>query len=65
MSGPPGVAERVVLSVKGGVEDWKEQLKFLLQTLKTQPGYVRTRWGPWEEDMQKLDLIIGELTFLD
>jgi hypothetical protein len=37
------VTERVILPVKGGVDDWKEALKFMLQTLKTQDGYVRTR----------------------
>ncbi|KAH8886301.1 hypothetical protein GQ53DRAFT_796890 [Thozetella sp. PMI_491] len=53
------VTERVIFSVKGGVEDWKEGLKLVLQTLKQQPGYLRTRWGPWSENMQKLDLLIG------
>ncbi|KAK3943897.1 hypothetical protein QBC46DRAFT_416695 [Diplogelasinospora grovesii] len=54
-----GITERVIIPVAGGVEDWKEQLKFFLQSLKEQPGYLRTRWGPWSEDMQKLDLLIG------
>ncbi|ORY60827.1 uncharacterized protein BCR38DRAFT_348649 [Pseudomassariella vexata] len=50
--------ERVIIPVNGGVEDWKEQLKALLITIKQQPGYIRTRWGPWSEDKQKLDLTI-------
>jgi hypothetical protein len=54
-----GVTERVVFPVKGGVDDWKNQFKVVLQTLKRQPGYIRTRWGPWSEDMQKLDLLVG------
>lgn len=53
------VTERVTIPVKGGVEDWKEQLKFLLQTLAKQPGCLRTRWGPWSENQQKLELITG------
>ncbi|PQE27924.1 dimeric alpha-beta barrel containing protein [Rutstroemia sp. NJR-2017a BBW] len=53
------VTERVIFPVKGGVDDWKEALKFMLQTLKTQDGYVRTRWGPHSEDQQKLELLIG------
>ncbi|KAM0329306.1 hypothetical protein ACHAQA_004611 [Verticillium albo-atrum] len=53
------VTERVIIPVKGDVENWKLQLKFMLQTLKNQEGYLRTRWGPWSEDLQKLDLIIG------
>jgi hypothetical protein len=55
-----GVTERVIFPVKGGVEDWKHGLKLILQTLKQQPGYIRTRWGPWSEDMQYLDLLIGK-----
>jgi hypothetical protein len=54
-----GVTERAIFTVTGGVEDWKHGLKLVLQTLKQQPGYLRTRWGPWSEDMQKLDLLIG------
>ncbi|KAF7883241.1 uncharacterized protein EAF02_005161 [Botrytis sinoallii] len=53
------ITERVILSVSGGVEEWKEGLKFMLQTLKTQDGYLRTRWGPHSEDQQKLELLIG------
>ncbi|GKT65053.1 dimeric alpha-beta barrel containing protein [Colletotrichum tofieldiae] len=53
------VTERVTIPVLGGVENWKEQLKFMLQTLGKQPGYLRTRWGPWSEDQQKLELITG------
>lgn len=54
------VTERVIISVTGDVESWKEQLKVLLQTLKEQPGHLRTRWGPHSEDQQKLELLIGE-----
>jgi hypothetical protein len=59
-----GTTERVIVPVKGGVEDWKEQLKVLLQTLKEQKGYLRTRWGPHSEDLQKLELLIGESVLL-
>ncbi|POS77285.1 hypothetical protein DHEL01_v204314 [Diaporthe helianthi] len=61
-SGPPpptAITERVIIPVKGGVEDWKEPYKQLLLTLKDQPGYIRTRWGPRIEDPQTLDLMIG------
>ncbi|KAI3393225.1 hypothetical protein diail_4552 [Diaporthe ilicicola] len=61
-SGPPpptAITERVIIPVKGGVEDWKEPYKQLLLTLKDQPGYIRTRWGPRSEDPQTLDLMIG------
>ncbi|OHE99877.1 hypothetical protein CORC01_04778 [Colletotrichum orchidophilum] len=53
------VTERVTIPVRGGVENWKEQLKFMLQALSKQPGYLRTRWGPWSEDQQKIELITG------
>ncbi|TGO60326.1 hypothetical protein BCON_0036g00160 [Botryotinia convoluta] len=53
------ITERVILSVSGGVEEWKDGLKFMLQTLKAQDGYLRTRWGPHSEDQQKLELLIG------
>ncbi|KAL0934781.1 uncharacterized protein CTRU02_209372 [Colletotrichum truncatum] len=53
------VTERVIIPVKGGVDDWKEQLKAMLQILQKQPGCLRTRWGPWTEDPQKLELITG------
>lgn len=62
-SGPPpptAITERVIIPVKGGVEDWKESYKQLLLTLKEQPGYIRTRWGPRSEDPQTLDLMIGK-----
>lgn len=52
--------ERIIVPVKGDVDEWKEQLKVLLQTLKEQKGYLRTRWGPYSEDLQKLELLIGE-----
>ncbi|KAK2060406.1 hypothetical protein LY76DRAFT_644710 [Colletotrichum caudatum] len=51
------VTERVTISVLGGVENWKHQLKYMLQALNKQPGCLRTRWGPWIEDQQKLELI--------
>ncbi|ESZ92866.1 hypothetical protein SBOR_6729 [Sclerotinia borealis F-4128] len=53
------ITERVILSVKGGVDEWKDALKSMLQTLKVQDGYLRTRWGPHSEDQQKLELLIG------
>jgi hypothetical protein len=55
------VTERLFIPVTGGVEDWKLQLKFFLQVLKNQQGYLRTRWGPWSEDLQRLELSIGKL----
>ncbi|KAK6215250.1 dimeric alpha-beta barrel containing protein [Colletotrichum tabaci] len=53
------VTERVTIPVLGGIENWRDQLKFMLQALSRQPGYLRTRWGPWSEDQQKLELITG------
>ncbi|CZR59054.1 uncharacterized protein PAC_08946 [Phialocephala subalpina] len=53
------ITERLILPVTGGVDSWKEPLKFMLQTLKKQDGYIRTRWGPWSEDESKLELLIG------
>lgn len=53
------ITERLILPVTGGVDAWKEPLKFMLQTLKKQDGYIRTRWGPWSEDESKLELLIG------
>ncbi|EFQ31882.1 hypothetical protein CGRA01v4_13045 [Colletotrichum graminicola] len=53
------VTERVTIPVLGGIENWKDQLKFMLQALDNQPGRLRTRWGPWTEDQQKLELITG------
>lgn len=53
------VTEKCIIPVTGGVEDWKDQLKFVLQTLKKQDGFLRTRWGPCNEDMQRLALIVG------
>ncbi|KAK1994627.1 hypothetical protein LX36DRAFT_613887 [Colletotrichum falcatum] len=51
------VTERVTIPVLGGVENWKVHLKYMLQALDKQPGRLRTRWGPWTEDQQKLELI--------
>ncbi|KAK1719293.1 hypothetical protein BDP67DRAFT_459097 [Colletotrichum lupini] len=61
MSAPPagGVTERMIIPVKGTKEDWKEPPKTYLLALKTQDGYLRTRWGPWSENEQVLDLISG------
>ncbi|GJD04863.1 hypothetical protein ColKHC_13688 [Colletotrichum higginsianum] len=56
------VTERVTIPVLGGIENWKEQLKFMLQALSRQPGYLRTRWGPWSEDHQKLEVMTGWTT---
>ncbi|KAF9876909.1 hypothetical protein CkaCkLH20_05755 [Colletotrichum karsti] len=53
------VTERVIIPVKGPIDEWKEQLKSMLQALQNQPGYLRTRWGPWSEDPQKLELLTG------
>ncbi|KZL79717.1 hypothetical protein CI238_06358 [Colletotrichum incanum] len=61
MSAPPvaGVTERMIIPVRGTKEDWKEPLKAYLLALKLQDGYLRTRWGPWSENEQNLDLISG------
>ncbi|TDZ25377.1 hypothetical protein Cob_v001648 [Colletotrichum orbiculare MAFF 240422] len=61
MSAPPpaGVTERMLIPVRGTKEDWKEPLKAYLLALKAQDGYLRTRWGPWAENEQILDLISG------
>ncbi|PMD64844.1 uncharacterized protein K444DRAFT_608527 [Hyaloscypha bicolor E] len=52
------VTERLILPVQSGA-DWKEPLKFLLQTLKKQEGNIRTRWGPHSENVDNLELLIG------
>ncbi|TQN66767.1 hypothetical protein CSHISOI_08680 [Colletotrichum shisoi] len=61
MSAPPstGITERMIIPVKGTKEDWKEPLKAYLLALKQQDGYLRTRWGPWSENEQIMDLISG------
>lgn len=56
---PNAITTRVIIPVKGSVDDWKEQFKAFLLTLKEQPGYIRTRWGPRSEDMNTIDLMIG------
>ena len=53
------VTERLILPTQNGA-DWKEPLKFLLQTLKKQEGNIRTRWGPHSENVDNLELLIGE-----
>jgi len=52
------VTQRLTLPVQTGA-DWKEPLKFLLQTLKKQDGNIRTRWGPHSENVDNLELLIG------
>jgi len=56
------VTERVILNKAAGA-DWKEPLKFMLQTLKAQEGkgYIRTRWGPQTENESNLELLIGSI----
>lgn len=60
-NGPPpnAITDRLVIPLTGGVDGWKEQVKQLLLTLKAQPGYIRTRWGPRSENMDTIDLLIG------
>jgi quinol monooxygenase YgiN len=53
------VTERLIIPVKGGVDDWKEQVKVLLQTVKKQEGNIRTRWGPHSENQNMLEFLIG------
>ncbi|PMD43672.1 hypothetical protein L207DRAFT_580504 [Hyaloscypha variabilis F] len=52
------ITERLILPTQTGA-DWKEPLKFLLQTLKKQEGNIRTRWGPHSENVDNLELLIG------
>ncbi|KAF4627468.1 hypothetical protein G7Y89_g10688 [Cudoniella acicularis] len=52
------VTERLIIPTQAGV-DWKEQVKFLLQTLKKQDGNVRTRWGPHTKDETKFEFLVG------
>ncbi|KAJ4393847.1 hypothetical protein N0V93_003062 [Gnomoniopsis smithogilvyi] len=56
---PNAITERIILPVKGGVDDWKEPYKQFLLTLKEQPGFIRSRWGPRSENMGVLDLLTG------
>ena len=55
------VTERLIIPVKGCVDDWKEQVKVLLQTVKKQEGNIRTRWGPHSENQNMLEFLIGTL----
>lgn len=59
MSGPPPNLgpTRVILHVKGDVPEWKEEFKQFLLTVKDSEGYFRYRWGPWEEDHSKLEIL--------
>lgn len=58
MPGPPSVGpSRITLDVKGDVPDWKEAFKQFLLTVKDSDGYFRYRWGPWEEDRGKLEIM--------
>ncbi|KAK1994605.1 hypothetical protein LX36DRAFT_583998 [Colletotrichum falcatum] len=61
MSIPPRtpITERMIFSVKGTKEVWKEPLKAYLLALKQQDGYLRSRWGPWSENEQNIDLLSG------
>lgn len=38
------ITERVILTVNGNVDEWKEPLQFMLETLKAQDGHLRTRY---------------------
>lgn len=53
------ITERLILPVQGGKEKWSEGLKSMLQTLKTQEGNIRTRWGPQYENENNIELLIG------
>ncbi|OLN86621.1 hypothetical protein CCHL11_03821 [Colletotrichum chlorophyti] len=63
MSGPPSGPPlnmgptRIILDVKGDVPDWKEEYKQFLLAVKDSDGYFRYRWGPWEEDHSKLEIL--------
>ena len=62
MSGPPSSTgpTRVILDVKGSVDDWKEGFKQFLLVVKDSEGYFRYRWGPWEEDYSKLEILASK-----
>ncbi|KAK1959643.1 hypothetical protein LY78DRAFT_725380 [Colletotrichum sublineola] len=53
------VTERMIIPVRGTKEDWKEPLKAYLLALKRQDGYLRSRWGPWSENEETIDLLSG------
>jgi hypothetical protein len=55
------VTQRLILPDQTGA-DWKEPLKFLLQTPKKQDGNIRTRRGPHRENFDNLELLIGKST---
>lgn len=69
MAGPPPDKipgpTRVVIDVKSDkVEEWKEQYKHFLLSVKDSNGYFRYRWGPWSEDMSKLEIIASTFATL-
>ena len=53
------VTQRLILTVQTGA-DRKEPLKFLLQTFEKQGGNIRPRWGPYSENVDNLELLIGK-----
>ncbi|KAJ8062668.1 hypothetical protein OCU04_009190 [Sclerotinia nivalis] len=53
------ITERVILSVNGSVDEWKDALKFMIQIMSIQDGHLRARYGPHTEDKQKIELLIG------
>lgn len=54
------ITDRLIVPVKGGVDDWKEDFKQFLLCFKGQPGFLRFRWGPRSEDLNTLDLLTGK-----
>ncbi|KAK2033721.1 hypothetical protein LX32DRAFT_41245 [Colletotrichum zoysiae] len=58
MAGPPNIGPaRLIFDVVGDVPDWKEEYKKFLLAVKDSEGYFRYRWGPWKEDMTKLEIM--------
>lgn len=55
--GVPGPTRVIIDTKSDKVEDWKEEYKQFLLSVKDSHGYFRYRWGPWSEDMSKLEII--------
>ena len=55
------VTQRLTLPDQTGA-DWKEPLKFLLQTPKKQDGNIRITWDFHSGNVDNLELLIGKST---
>ncbi|PHH76601.1 hypothetical protein CDD80_1387 [Ophiocordyceps camponoti-rufipedis] len=56
---PPPITgpTRVIIDLKGGVDDWKESFKEFLLSIKASDGVIHHQWGPWEDDNSKLEIV--------